>query len=182
MCPSTRVTPVQVCISLSLSLARSLTRSLTLSLSHALTLSRRGTGRAACPARDRSYITCLSCAHNLYVLRGAGRGAWCGTGASRAARAAATRSATWLCEKWRGPGQVAPHGANHTPLFVPDVPPEPIPLVCRLQGLGVTPSRSPTPLTPGPPYPTGAVQARRERRGQQRRGAGRGFVKNVQWL
>ena len=43
---------------------------------------------------------------------------------------------------------------HHGLVSVPDVPPEPKPLFCRLQGLGVTVSRSPTPLTPGPPYPT----------------------------
>ena len=39
---------------------------------------------------------------------------------------------------------------QHSPVFVPDVPPEPKPLCCRLQGLEVTASRSPTPFTPGP--------------------------------
>ena len=43
------------------------------------------------------------------------------------------------------------------PLFVPHVTPEPHPLFCRLQGLGVTSSRTPTPQTLCPPYRTAPV-------------------------
>jgi hypothetical protein len=67
---------------------------------------------------------------------------------------------------------------QHSPLFVPDVNPELKPLFCRLQGLGVPASRTPTPLTPclpcdGTPgadvpdaglLPLGALPGRRQAR------------------
>jgi len=39
---------------------------------------------------------------------------------------------------------------KHGPLFVPDVNPEPKPLFCCQQSLGVTPSQTPPPLKAGP--------------------------------
>ena len=63
-------------------------------------------------------------------------------------------------ESWLRVGRVrreahkAPYGRplDHPQLYnLVDVSPEPAPLFCRLQGLGVTPHPTPTPLTPESP-------------------------------
>ena len=87
----------------------------------------------------------------IWWLRGAGRGK-------------AGGRPIWLAERMRMAETVAPGrrpliwnrldlSPLQSPVFVPDVPPEAKPLFCHLQGLETTPSRTPTPQTPGPPYP-----------------------------